>query len=62
MGTAGFVFFWGGVLIKHKKFLVRGMNQRRLEINSSSIYIYIRGAFNRLPDSFVQAFKIVVDS
>ena len=26
------------------------------------IYIYIRGAFNRFPDFFVQAFKIVVDS
>ena len=26
------------------------------------IYIYIRGAFNKCPDFFVQAFKIVVDS
>ena len=26
------------------------------------IYIYIRGAFNKFPDFFVQAFKIVVDS
>ena len=25
-------------------------------------YIYIRGAFNKIPDIFVQAFKIVVDS
>ena len=25
------------------------------------IYIYIRGAFNKFPDFFVQAFKIVVD-
>ena len=24
-------------------------------------YIYIRGAFNKFPDFFVQAFKIVVD-
>ena len=28
----------------------------------SSIYIYIRGAFNKFPDFFVQAFKVVVDS
>ena len=27
-----------------------------------SIYIYICGAFNKFPDFFVQAFKIVVDS
>ena len=26
------------------------------------IYIYIRGAFNKFPDFFVWAFKIVVDS
>ena len=26
------------------------------------IYIYIRGVFNKFPDFFVQAFKIVVDS
>ena len=26
------------------------------------IYIYICGAFNKLPNFFVQAFKIVVDS
>ena len=26
------------------------------------IYIYIRGAFNKFPDFFVQAFKIVVDA
>ena len=26
------------------------------------IYIYIRGAFNKFPVFFVQAFKIVVDS
>ena len=26
------------------------------------IYIYIRGAFNMVPDIFVLAFKIVVDS
>ena len=26
------------------------------------IYIYIRGAFNTFIDSFVQAFKIVIDS
>ena len=26
------------------------------------IYIYIRGTFNKFPDIFVQAFKIVVDS
>ena len=26
------------------------------------IYIYIRGAFNKFPDIFVQAFNIVVDS
>ena len=26
------------------------------------IYMYIRGAFNRFPDFFVPAFKIVVDS
>ena len=26
------------------------------------IYIYIRGAFNKFPDFFVQAFKIVIDS
>ena len=26
------------------------------------IYIYIRGAFNRFPDFFLQAFKIIVDS
>ena len=26
------------------------------------IYIYIRGAFNRFPDFFVQAFRIIVDS
>ena len=26
------------------------------------IYIYIRGAFNKFPDFFVQAFIIVVDS
>ena len=26
------------------------------------IYIYVRGAFNKFPDFFVQAFKIVVDS
>ena len=25
-------------------------------------YVYIRGAFNKFPDFFVQAFKIVVDS
>ena len=25
------------------------------------IYIYIRGAFTKFPDFFVQAFKIVVD-
>ena len=27
----------------------------------TSIYTYIRGAFNKFPDFFVQAFKIVVD-
>ena len=26
------------------------------------IYIYIRGEFNKFPDFFVEAFKIVVDS
>ena len=26
------------------------------------MYIYIRGAFNKIPDFFVQVFKIVVDS
>ena len=26
------------------------------------IYIYIRGAFNKFPDYFVQVFEIVVDS
>ena len=26
------------------------------------IYIYTRGAFNKFPDIFVQAFTIVVDS
>ena len=26
------------------------------------IYIYIHGAFNKFPDFFVQAFKIVVDA
>ena len=26
------------------------------------IYIYTRGDFNKFPDFFVQAFKIVVDS
>ena len=26
------------------------------------IYIYIRGPFNKFPDFFVQAFKIVIDS
>ena len=26
------------------------------------IYIYIYGAFNKFPDFFVQAFKIVLDS
>ena len=28
----------------------------------SDIYIYIRGEFNKFPNSFVQAYKIVVDS
>ena len=26
------------------------------------VFIYIRGAFNKFPDFFVEAFKIVVDS
>ena len=26
------------------------------------IYIYILGAFNKYPDFFIQAFRIVVDS
>ena len=25
-------------------------------------FVYVRGAFNKFPDFFVQAFKIVVDS
>ena len=29
---------------------------------SISVYIYIRGAFNKFPDVFLQVFKIVVDS
>ena len=31
-------------------------------LHRTLIYIYIRGAFNKFPDFFVQAFKIVVDS
>ena len=34
-------------------------------VNRTCLYslgIYIRGAFNKFPDVFVQAFKIVVDS
>ena len=35
----------------------------RLAFELTDIYIYIRGgAFNKFPDFFVQAFKIVVDS
>ena len=29
-------------------------------LNAPCIYIYIRGAFNKFPDFFVQAFKIVI--
>ena len=33
-------------------------------VRSFSVYLcmYVRGAFNKFPDIFVQAFKIVVDS
>ena len=61
---AGFIRFlsfyqfyevWFGWVLWH-------INSCRLFNGKSSLYTYIRGAFNRFPDFFVQAFKIDVDS
>ena len=37
------------------------MAYQPLKVNAKSC-LYIRGVFNKFPDFFVQAFKIVVDS
>ena len=44
---------WFGQLLWHVNFY-------KLFNNKSSLYIH--GAFNKFPDIFVQAFKIIVDS
>ena len=40
----------------------RGSGISVLAARHDDIYIYLHGTFNKFPDFFVQAFKIVVDS
>ena len=42
--------------------MISGSNEQLQQPLEYSLLMYIRGAFNRFPDFFVQTFKIVVDS
>ena len=50
------------VFINIENYIVDINIKQYININIIYIAIYIRGSFNKFPDFFVQAFKIVVNS